>query len=426
MFVKKGKIMKEHMHMLFICKNRRILKLKGLTGMLAILLLFGVTLLGAEEFTFKYTDGDKYRILSQVDEEVYVNGQYSHQAEILNRISVEIMDTKDEKGLLEGRFSTSEKRSGQVSVYEMNRNYFSRFWRDSRGRYDIDPSYYMPVVRNVPIFPDRDVSVGEDWTAQGKEVHDLRNGYGIPEPLRFPFQAKYRYLGRGEYNQKEYDLISVQYTVRHRTSDYFKRFSIYPVRITGFSDQQVYWDNEKGRPHAYTEQFSMIFSLSTGDQYEFTGTARAEVIESTSMDRDKVAEEVEQRLRENGVKDTTVKVDDRGVTLDLENIQFAPDSTELLEGEQQKLNQIAEILRRYPDRDLLITGHTALAGTQEGRQRLSEQRARVVGNYLLDRDIRDPEQIITQGKGAEEPIADNSTIEGMRKNRRVEITILEN
>jgi outer membrane protein OmpA-like peptidoglycan-associated protein len=144
------------------------------------------------------------------------------------------------------------------------------------------------------------------------------------------------------------------------------------------------------------------------------------------MDRDKVAKEVEQRLREGGVKDTTVKVDDRGVTLDLENIQFAPDSTELLEGEQQKLNQIAEILRRYPNRDLLITGHTALAGTEEGRQRLSEQRARVVGNYLLNRDIRDPEQIITQGKGADEPIADNSTIEGMRRNRRVEITILEN
>lgn len=410
----------------FICSNRKMLKLIRRTLLLFILFVFGGSLIGAEELAYKYSVGDKYRILSQVDEEVYVNGQYSHQADILNRISVEIKDTEEDKGLLEGHFSTSETRSGQVSVYEMNRSYFSRFWRDSRGRYDIDPSYYMPVVRNVPTFPDREISIGESWQAQGEEVHDLRNGYGIPTPLQFPFQAKYRYLGKGFYNEKEYDLISVQYTVRHRTSNYFSRFSIYPVRITGFSDQQVYWDNEKGRAHAYTEQFSMIFSLSTGDQYEFTGTARAEVIESTSMDRDKVAEEVEQRLREGGVKDTTVKVDDRGVTLDLENIQFAPDSTELLEGEQQKLNQIAEILRRYPNRDLLVTGHTALAGTEEGRQRLSEQRARVVGNYLLNRDIRDPEQIITQGKGAEEPIADNSTIEGMRRNRRVEITILEN
>jgi len=391
-----------------------------------VMLLSGFSALSAEEFSFKYRVGDKYRILSRVDEDVYINGQYSYQADILNRISVEIKDVENGKGLLEGRFSTSETKSGQVSVYEMNRSYFSRFWRGPRGEYDIDPSYYMPVVRNVPVFPDKDIDVGESWEAAGEEVHDLRNGYGIQVPLRYPFEAKYRYLGKADYNDKEYDLISVQYTVRHRTSNYFRRFSIYPVRITGFSDQQIYWDNEMGRPHAYTEQFSMIFSLSTGGQYEFTGTARAEVIESESMDRDRVAEEVEKRLKEDGVSDATVKVDDRGVTIDLENIQFAPDSTELLEGEQQKLRRIAEILRRYSDRDLLITGHTALAGSEEGRQQLSQQRARVVGNYLLSRGIRDPEQIITQGKGATVPIADNSTVEGMRRNRRVEITILEN
>lgn len=391
-----------------------------------VMLLSGLSVLRAEEFSFKYRVGDKYRILSRVDEDVYVNGQYSHQADILNRISVEIKDVENGQGLLEGRFSTSETRSGQVSVYEMDRSYFSRFWRDSHGEYDIDPSYYMPVVRDVPIFPEKKIDVGDSWEAKGEEVHDLRNGYGIPTPLQFPFEAKYRYLGKADYNDKEYDLISVQYTVRHRTSNYFRRFSIYPVRITGFSDQQIYWDNKMGRPHAYTEQFSMIFSLSTGDQYEFTGTARAEIIESTPMDRDKVAEEVEKRLKEDGIKDARVKIDDRGVTIDLEDIQFAPDSTELLEGEQQKLKRIAEILRRYSDRDLLITGHTALAGSEEGRQQLSQQRARVVGNYLLSRDIREPEQIITQGKGATEPIADNSTEEGMRRNRRVEITILEN
>ncbi|MFW5711473.1 MAG: OmpA family protein [bacterium] len=415
----------EYMQMRISYKLFRFSKPAVLT-VLTVLLLHNGLSAGAEEFRFKYQAGDKYRILSQVDEEVYINGRYSHQADILNRISVEIKDVDEGSGLLEGQFTTSETRSGQVSVYEMNRSYFSRFWRDMRGRYDIDPSYYMPVVRDVPSFPDKPVEVGDSWEASGEEVHDLRNGYGIPAPLSYPFRAKYRYLGKAEYHEKEYDLFSVQYTVRHRTSNYFRQFPIYPVRITGFSDQQVYWDREVGRPHAYTEQFSMIFSLSNGDQYEFTGTARAEVIESTPMDRDKIAEEVEKRLREDGVRDTRVKVDERGVTIDLENIQFAPDSTELLTGEQEKLNRIAEILRRYPDRDLLITGHTAMAGTQEGRMQLSQQRARVVGNYLLGRDIREPEQIIIQGKGAQEPIADNSTPEGMRRNRRVEITILEN
>ena len=91
-----------------------------------VMLLSGFSALSAEEFSFKYRVGDKYRILSRVDEDVYINGQYSYQADILNRISVEIKDVENGKGLLEGRFSTSETKSGQVSVYEMNRSYFSR------------------------------------------------------------------------------------------------------------------------------------------------------------------------------------------------------------------------------------------------------------------------------------------------------------
>lgn len=380
----------------------------------------------AEEFSFRYRAGEKYKVLSEVEEEVYINGIYSHQAAILNRISVEVKDVRDGAGLLEGTFDTSEQRSGRVSVYELTNSYYSSFWRNEKGRYDIDPSYYMPVVRDVPVFPAGNIEVGESWKESGEEVHDLRYGYGIPVPLRLPFRANYRYLGKGEYKEKMYDLISVQYTVQHRTSEYFSRYSIYPVRISGFSDQLVYWDQEIGRPYAYTEQFSMIFTLSTGDEYEFTGTARAEITESLPMDRTRVAEDVQKRIDEGGVRDTRVSIDERGVTINLENIQFAPDSTELLPGEVEKLERVAEILSSYPDRHLLITGHTAMAGTPEGRERLSRERANAVAGFLLERGIRQPEEIVTGGKGAQEPIADNSTPEGMRRNRRVEITILEN
>ena len=399
------------------------------TIMIITLFLFGAVIqtpVEAEQFKFTYRVGEKYKVLSEVEEEVYINGVFSHQAAILNRISVEVKDVRDQAGLLEGTFITSERRSGQVSVYELKNSYYSSFWRDSRGRYDIDPSYYMPVVRNVPIFPEGDIKTGENWKEPGEEVHDLRNGYGIPVPLRLPFRANYRYLGKAGYKGKEYDLISVQYTVRHRTSDYFSRFSIYPVRISGFSDQQVFWDSEAGRPHAYSEQFSMIFSLSTGDEYEFTGTARAEITESVPMDRARIAEEVQKRIEEDGVEDTRVSIDDRGVTINLENIQFAPDSVDLLPGEVEKLKRVADILKKYPNRHLLVTGHTAMAGTPEGRQRLSDERARTVGQFLLELGIRKSDEVMTVGKGATEPVADNSTPEGMRRNRRVEITILEN
>ena len=88
--------------------------------------------------------------------------------------------------------------------------------------------------------------------------------------------------------------------------------------------------------------------------------------------------------------------------------------------------QIAEILMKYKERDLLIVGHTALAGTAEGRKVLSERRAGAVGGYLLSKGARRENQMTYKGMGATAPIADNNTEEGMRKNRRVEIKILEN
>ena len=125
-------------------------------------------------------------------------------------------------------------------------------------------------------------------------------------------------------------------------------------------------------------------------------------------------------------KDSSVKAEEKGVTLTLENIQFPLDSALLLDSEKQKLMGISEILKRYADRDILITGHTARVGTEESSQALSEQRAKAVGDYLISLGAVRETQIITRGMGSREPLADNATEAGRRLNRRVEITILEN
>lgn len=144
------------------------------------------------------------------------------------------------------------------------------------------------------------------------------------------------------------------------------------------------------------------------------------------MDRDAVARDIAQDINNLGIRDTTVRVVPEGVTISLENIQFQADSAVLLASEKEKLNKIAEILKRYPDRDILVGGHTALAGTAEGRQRLSQERASAVAEYLISQGAKTNTQIVVRGYGAERPLADNSTEAGRQKNRRVEITILEN
>jgi formylglycine-generating enzyme required for sulfatase activity len=117
---------------------------------------------------------------------------------------------------------------------------------------------------------------------------------------------------------------------------------------------------------------------------------------------------------------------DGGATVSFDNIQFQADTAIMLPGEQEKLDRIVDILRRYQDRDILVSGHTALAGTAGGRKQLSEERAAVVANYIISQNACPPERVIVRGLGADRPLGDNSTPEGMRINRRVEITILEN
>jgi outer membrane protein OmpA-like peptidoglycan-associated protein len=198
------------------------------------------------------------------------------------------------------------------------------------------------------------------------------------------------------------------------------------VRITGDFDQIVYWDHAVGQAVAYEEQFRLIFEMSDKRKIEFRGTAQAEFVESDYMDKDRIVSEIIDEIERMEIPDAVVSAVDGGISISLEDIQFLPDSEVMLEGERAKLDRIAEILKRYPDRDIQIGGHTALAGTPEGRMQLSIDRAKAVADYFLSKNVRTADRVVVRGYGAERPIADNKTEEGRRKNRRVEITILEN
>jgi outer membrane protein OmpA-like peptidoglycan-associated protein len=255
-------------------------------------------------------------------------------------------------------------------------------------------------------------------------MHDFRDAFGIQEPYKIPFTAGYQYLGDRQWKGKTYPAFSV--TVRISSWPPVVRGRVYPVRITGSYDQVVYWDSTIGQAVAYEENFTFMFELSDRRIIEYRGKATAEFVESESMDRQQIASEIAEEIARLDIPDVSVRAVEEGISISLENIGFVADSAVMLPGEQAKLARIAEILRRYPDRDIMVGGHTALAGTREGRMALSVERARAVADYLLANNVRGADRIVIRGFGAEMPVADNGTEEGMRKNRRVEITILEN
>ncbi len=87
------------------------------------------------------------------------------------------------------------------------------------------------------------------------------------------------------------------------------------------------------------------------------------------------------------------------------------------------LNNVASTLAQYNQTIVEVTGHTDSIGSDAVNQRLSEQRASSVGNYLIGQGlVRERFEIVGMGKSY--PIASNDTESGRAQNRRVEIRVL--
>ena len=403
-----------------------------------IFVMGGFTPLHAEIFRFNFKDGDTYRINSTVTEDVYLNGQFAHQAYITNRVTVEVSDVqpasngKPSSALHTCTFMTSEQNSNRT--FSWGREYPSVFRRDDFGIYTIDEQYFMPVVRDVPIFPQHDVKKGESWRHSASEAHDLRDNFNIQKPFVVPVDVTYTYQGSVQRNGKTYQLIEVNYdlyydipvkNLQSKRNGNMTLPMLYPVRTMGYSKQRLYWDNNAGILPYYDEVFTIMMELNTGAVIEYRGSAKAEITTLQRMDKEEIAGMLDKNIRDMGISNTTVEKTDEGITISLENIQFEADSAHLLPAEKEKIEKIGKLLSNYPDYELLISGHTALAGKAEDRQVLSEQRAAAVANYLIELGVREQHHVFTRGFGAEKPIAPNTTEANMARNRRVEITVLE-
>lgn len=383
-------------------------------------------------FSFKYKLNDATRIISTVDENVYINGVLSHRAKILNRIFCKITEIYENgSGKNEATFMTSEAAVSATTFqnFSWGNEYDSIFIRDKSGKYEIGDEYFMPTVRDVPLFLDVPVKKGDEWIGKGHEVHDLRGTFNIKTPFKVPFTASYKYIA-DEIDEKAgnvLNLIEVKYNI------YFE--SPKPLRITqevlnapkitsGYSHQKIWWNNEKGEIDHYSESFEITIQTFYGDKVKFAGTAHAETSPVEKASTDENLKKITNSVSSLGYDDIDVKRGEKGVTISIENIQFEPDSSILMKSEKAKLQKIAEILKTF-DNDLLVTGHCADRGTKQNQERISQERANAVAKYLSSLKIRNPNCIFTEAKGATAPLASNATEYGRQKNRRVEITIID-
>ncbi|HLW32937.1 MAG TPA: OmpA family protein [Aequorivita sp.] len=93
---------------------------------------------------------------------------------------------------------------------------------------------------------------------------------------------------------------------------------------------------------------------------------------------------------------------------------------------QATLDKLANVLKEYPDTDVLVIGHTDSVGADAMNMTLSKNRAMAVTNYLVGNKGLSAGRFTTNWYGESAPIADNSTAEGRAKNRRVNLAIVPN
>ena len=138
---------------------------------------------------------------------------------------------------------------------------------------------------------------------------------------------------------------------------------------------------------------------------------------------DKAKKEAEAALQEQAqvesVKDAN-GLEAVKVTFD-SGILFATGKYDLSQSAKNSLAKFAQVLNNNKDCDVSIIGHTDSTGSDAVNQPLSVNRANSVSNYLRSCGVSNAQLKSVEGQGSSNPVADNSTAEGRKQNRRVEV-----
>lgn len=181
------------------------------------------------------------------------------------------------------------------------------------------------------------------------------------------------------------------------------------------------WDNKdekevaQFRSNARTGEY--LITLPAGRNYAITINDSTSLFHSENvfLPLGKGYEVVEKNIHLSPIKE--------GAKITLNNVFFESGSATLGSESYLELGLVVEMLLNYPDVKIEISGHTDNVGTDDSNLLLSQKRAQVVVDYLVSKGIQ-AEKLVAKGYGSQQPIADNTSDEGKKLNRRTELKIL--
>jgi outer membrane protein OmpA-like peptidoglycan-associated protein len=157
-------------------------------------------------------------------------------------------------------------------------------------------------------------------------------------------------------------------------------------------------------------------------QQQQAAQAEAERARLSAQKAEAEKAELRERLRAqlNAILETQESA--RGLIVNISDVLFDFNKYTLKPGAREKLAKVSGILLAYPGLKIQLEGHTDSIGTDEYNQKLSEQRAAAVRDYLVGQSV--PGNTMTAaGFGKGSPIASNDTAAGRQRNRRVDMVV---
>lgn len=185
------------------------------------------------------------------------------------------------------------------------------------------------------------------------------------------------------------------------------------VVFENMKDGSIYNRVKTSGPNA---EYELILPL--GDRFGFFADAENYLAENQQLST------VNKTVNEVIERDLYVVPLEIGQSIRLNNIFFDFAKATLTEESSNELNRILPYFKKFPNLKIEISGHTDAVGSDEANQKLSEDRANSVREYLISKGVR-IDKIEAVGFGESVPVATNDTDEGRQMNRRVEFKVLD-
>jgi OOP family OmpA-OmpF porin len=170
----------------------------------------------------------------------------------------------------------------------------------------------------------------------------------------------------------------------------------------------------------YASSDDIMTSAAMGDYVEKVFLEKASPVAVKRMEPKAPVKAEEPVQEQKSVAQASAAAEPVTITL---AVEFDTGKSNIKAKYHKEIKKVADFMTQYPQATAVIEGYTDNVGKREKNMRLSQDRANSIKNYLVQKFKISSARLKAAGFGPDKPIADNATVEGRQKNRRVQAVI---